>query len=51
MSAITERLSTAIADRYRIERHFGAGVMGQGPNEGGALSGITKLKAKMSAKR
>ena len=27
MSAITERLSTALADRYRIERHLGSGGM------------------------
>lgn len=27
MSEITERLSTALADRYRIERHLGEGGM------------------------
>ena len=27
MSEITSRLSTALADRYRIERHLGSGGM------------------------
>ncbi len=27
MTEITERLSTALADRYKIERHLGAGGM------------------------
>ncbi|MCG6989824.1 MAG: protein kinase, partial [Gemmatimonadetes bacterium] len=27
MSSATERLSTAVADRYRIERHLGEGGM------------------------
>ncbi len=27
MTEITERLSTALADRYRIERHLGEGGM------------------------
>ncbi len=49
MTEITSRLSTALADRYRIERHLGEGGMFLGGVEGeGGELGATTLAASAS---